>query len=308
MKKFISKVLLLFTGIIAISLLILWIVFFIMPPQFSFLYNASFTDKVERLKSINESKIILVGDSNVAFGFNSEMIEKEFNMPVVNLGLHGGLPNEILENMAKINIQNGDIVIVSHSIYVDNQITDYTLLWTTMESNLKHFDIVDKKHYYGLVKALPQFVSKKIRRFIKGQGKLIDEKGYSVTSFNEYGDFVFPRKESRFTFDEYSINIPYIGDETIKRLNELNDFCKEKGATLLISSYPIADGEYTPDKKYYEEFQKKMKDNLKCRIISDYKDYLFDYKYFYDTKLHLTDEGAILRTKQLIKDIKNWEK
>ena len=30
------------------------------------------------------------------------------------------------------------------------------------------------------------------------------------------------------------------------------------------------------------------------------------YDYFYDTKYHLTEEGAKVRTKQLIMDLKRW--
>jgi hypothetical protein len=41
------------------------------------------------------------------------MIEEALELPVVNLGGHGGLGLEFSLNMAKCNIQEGDIVIVS---------------------------------------------------------------------------------------------------------------------------------------------------------------------------------------------------
>jgi len=34
---------------------------------------------------------------------------------------------------------------------------------------------------------------------------------------------------------------------------------------------------------------------------------MYDYKYFFDTRFHLTTEGAKLRTKQLIEDLKAWK-
>lgn len=44
-------------------------------------------------------------------------------------------------------------------------------------------------------------------------------------------------------------------------------------------------------------------------MISNYIEYMFDYTYFYDYDcLHLNSEGADLRTKQLIKDLKRWQK
>ena len=39
-------------------------------------------------------------------------------------------------------------------------------------------------------------------------------------------------------------------------------------------------------------------------IISDVYDYIIEDGYFYDTEFHLNDSGVILRTKQLVDDIK----
>lgn len=81
--------------------------YFIIGRQYNDNYDAALVDKVDRLKSITEPKIILVGDSNVAFGINSKKIEEELGMPVVNLGLHGALGNAFHEQIAKLNIGGG---------------------------------------------------------------------------------------------------------------------------------------------------------------------------------------------------------
>ena len=43
------------------------------------------------------------------FGFNSEEIEEAMGMPVVNMGLHGGMGNAFHEEMGKLNVQPGRI-------------------------------------------------------------------------------------------------------------------------------------------------------------------------------------------------------
>ena len=85
MRKFIIKVII-FTVLFVISFvcLILFDVF-VIGSQFNHSYQASLIDKIARLESINEPKIILVGDSNVAFGFDSALIEQKIGMPVVNM-------------------------------------------------------------------------------------------------------------------------------------------------------------------------------------------------------------------------------
>ena len=40
-------------------------------------------------------------------------------------------------------------------------------------------------------------------------------------------------------------------------------------------------------------------------IISKVDDYLYKGRYFYDTDYHLNDLGVILRTEQLISDLKS---
>ena len=102
-----------FKFFIAMCLLLFYI--FNMLPQYENGYCASLIDKVNRLKSINEPKIVLLGNSNLAFGIDSKMLEESMNMPVVNMGLHGGDGNAFHEEMAKINVVSGDIYVLCHS-------------------------------------------------------------------------------------------------------------------------------------------------------------------------------------------------
>ena len=91
---------------------VLWIMtgMFIIGSQHEDGYCASLIDKAARLESINDPKIILVGNSNLSFGMDSRRVQEALNMPVVNLGLHGGLGNAFHEDIAKLNINSGDIV------------------------------------------------------------------------------------------------------------------------------------------------------------------------------------------------------
>lgn len=45
---------------------------------------------------------------------------------------------------------------------------------------------------------------------------------------------------------------------------------------------------------------------MDCPVISDYTEYCMSPELFYNTYLHLTNEGAAIRTEMLIKDIKNF--
>ena len=91
---------------------------------------------------------------------------------------------------------------------------------------------------------------------------------------------------------------------TVERLNELNQYCLQNGARLYVAGYPIGYGQYTPSESEFEKFQSELENKLDFPVISDFTDYFFDYSYFYDTNLHMTTDGAKLRTEQLIEDMR----
>ena len=72
----------------------------------------------------------------------------------------------------------------------------------------------------------------------------------------------------------------------------------------MIAGMPIADTEKSTSVKQIEQFQVDLERMAPWPVISDCKDYLFAPDMFYDNNSHLTDEGARLRTEQLIKDLK----
>ena len=137
MKKFIIKG---FALILLVALMMLGVVAFhryVIGSQYKYNYQAAIVDKIQRLESIDEPKIILVGNSNLAFGINSEIIQEKTGMPVVNLGLHASLGNKFHENIVKNHIGEGDVVVLCHTSYAGNndEIDDYVLAWITYDWN-----------------------------------------------------------------------------------------------------------------------------------------------------------------------------
>lgn len=308
MKKFLLKLLCLFA--VAFAALIFGIaVLFFAAPQYKYSYNASLIDKIDFLKKSSSPKIILCGNSNLAFGINSKLIENEFGMPVVNLGLHGGLGNAFHEEAAKLNIQAGDILIVCHSWYSDDdKISDPLLAWTTLENNFGLYKILRRKDFFDMVKAFPKYAEKTLMLWITKKGNKIPADCYTRTGFNENGDLIYPREYDKNLFDDsVHSSVPQINDVCAKRLNRLSEYCAKKNATLLVAGFPIMQrsGEVL-DRNEYENFQMNLAEKLDCRIISDFTDYIYDESLFYNTNLHLTNEGAEIRTKQLVNDLKKY--
>ncbi len=316
MKKFLIKIFILLMIVVGCCGLISVFDYFVIGSQYEYNYQASLIDKVDRLESINEPKIILVGHSNLSFGIDSKMLEEATGMPVVNLGLHGGLGNAFHEEIAKLNINEGDIVIVCHSSFSDTDtIKDTALAWITVDKNNELWKIIRNKDYPSMLKAYPDYLKNDLFLWLTHKGNIDAGGCYSRSAFNEYGDVVYKPEDGQMDVEEFfkntetnNIVVPQIGDVCINRLNEYNKYITGHGATMLVAGYPIAYGRYASFKQNdFEVFQKELQERLDCEIISDYTDYFYPYDYFYNTTLHLTKEGAEIRTKQLISDIEKWK-
>lgn len=285
-------------------------------PQYDQGYDASLIDKVNRLKSIEGPKMVLIGNSNLAFGMDSEMLEAAVGMPVVNMGLHGGAGNSFHENMAKLNITEGDIYVFCYHTFEDGgsiaaDHADTMVVWTAIEDHFGLWKLVNPSDIPYMLKGFPTYLRRSLYRFATNTGNENDPVLYEADNVyarflvNQYGDACAPRTTSEYTFT-MPVNPPRIADNTINRINELNDYITSRGATMLVAGIPIGNGELTADVSEFEAFTQEISNRLTCTVISNYADYLYDYSYFYDTNGHLTDDGTKLRTKQLITDLYNW--
>lgn len=279
----------------------------IISPQYTHEYNASFIDKMNRLKRINEPKIVLCSNSNLAFGIQSDLIEENIGMPVVNLGLHGGLGNAFNERMALFNLNEGDIVVISHlEYYDDDKISDPELALITVENYFRYWKIFRLKDYPRIFSSIPKYSLKCIYRYLfKRDCEKKQPTCYSRSAFNEYGDNVFPRNIEAGESAPY-IRHPRVNNTCMNRINKFYKYCKSRGIHLVISGAPILCGLEGFDKNEYIQFQNKVEELSECPVISDFTDYIFDKKYFYGGALHMTNEGAKLRTEQLISDLRNY--
>lgn len=287
--------------------LVILFCFGIVMPQYLNNYQAALIDKNERLCSIEGPKIVLVGNSNLAFGIDSRMIEEAFGLPVVNMGMHGGLGNPFNEQAALQNVCEGDIVILSYSNFDDGDvIKNQQLAWITIENHFELWSYVRPKDWKDMIKAYPTYLKDCLELWSQGIGNMDSGDEYSRLQFNEYGDNIYDRPGLLPDTDFSQVHIPEIGDGTIERINGLNADLQKQGATLLMTAYPIPVTEYTPSVEEYEAFSDRIDGLLDCPLISRYEDYMMEKELFYNTYLHLNNQGVKVRTELLIEDLQNY--
>ena len=89
---------------------------FIQKDVYGETYYAELKEKVERLKNVEEKKIVFIGGSSLIFGLRSEEIEKSTGYKVIDFGLYASLGTSLMINLAEPYIKKDDVVILAPEI------------------------------------------------------------------------------------------------------------------------------------------------------------------------------------------------
>ncbi|MEX1377730.1 MAG: hypothetical protein AB1Z23_09720 [Eubacteriales bacterium] len=305
MKKFIKKIII-FIIILSLIISIPYIIILALPPVYSSSYTAAIIDKYERLKSIDEPKIIMIAGSNYSFGIDSETIEEAFGMPVVNMGLHISYGMETVFSYVKNTINEGDIIILGLEYDVSMEGVS-GLMCNSIENNLELLSMVPVNMYLQTANDYLHYGKDKIK-ILSTEGERIYQGLYSRAAFNQYGDIGYScennKMENGYLADSKILITPNDSlVEMINSVNKLNNYIRKKGAYMYYS-FPSVNELSLEDESNIPTYLDFLKNNLKVPIISEISDYIFESKYFYDTNYHLNDEGTRLRTQLLIRDMK----
>lgn len=317
MKKILIKICLFILGVALVvsPFGIFMIVANSQPHIYSKTYYAALVDKVHNLRSHkNDKKIILVGGSNVAFGFNSKLIEEEFSeYKVVNFGLYAMLGTKIMMDLALESVNEGDMVFISPEINSQS-----TSLFFDGESTLKALED-DMSIIQSLPKDNRDNVIGNYFEFVINRGKqdgVIEPSGvYQRQNFNAYGDISYSeldengiayrsRNRMALHYDPtMMVDYSYTVDQTFyDYVNSYNNLITKKSAKLYYSFSPVNDKSVT-NKESVNDYYWSIRKNLACDVVGNPIDYIIDSHYFYDSNFHLNDAGAIYRSYLFVQDV-----
>ena len=281
-----------------------------LPPVFENSFVGALDEKVDRLYSVDEPKIVIIGGSSVAFGIDSELIERYTGMSVVNFGLYAALGTKLMLDLARDAIGEGDVVIVAPELDAQT-LSLYFSSSSTLRATDGSPELLLKlpwKHYPSLFGASWDFAAEKIGYLMSDSP---DPDGvYNSKNFNSYGDLEYPREYNVMSgyYDKNTIIDPspsVFSADFIEYLNEFTDDAEDKGASVYYSFSPlnsaaIKKGTTDDSIAAFEDF---IDESISAPRISALSDYVYDKAYFYDTNFHLNDSGVIMHSVNLTRDI-----
>ena len=273
-------------------------------------FVAALGDKYERLHSVKEPKLVVVGGSSVAFGLDSELLGRYTGREVVNFGLYATLGSKVMLDLSEDGLVAGDIVVFAPEPEAGTMSLFFgaEAVWQAIDVYPALFDLIpegDKEKLYA------EFADYKDDKDKYSAGVIPNPPGvYNRKSFNEFGDIAVERPynlmakgyDSNTTF---SFDTGIISDDFIDYFNAYATRLAEKGVTVYFSFCPINELalEEGVDGERLSAYQSYLDERLVCPIISDIEDYVMEWGYFYDTNMHLNDAGVTVRTNMLIKDV-----
>lgn len=270
-------------------------------------YLFAMTAKHKRAADIKTPKILFIGGSNLPFGLDSEKIQNDLGMPVVNFGLHAGLGLKFMFEEAKPFIHKDDIIVVVpeyHQFFGDACYGEETLVNVLVNIYPEGESLINITHRFKLLKFYPKIIrAKLISKILKPKKDEI----YLSSSFNEFGDVVAHIGKAPKGFHPQLLEDNKINYDAIKSLRMFNDFIQSQGAVLYFC-YPAYYREsYNSGRPSIEMLDKILSSETDVKIICKPDEFVFnDKKYFFDGAYHLSRTGIEERTSRLINLLRNY--
>ncbi|HJR81070.1 MAG TPA: hypothetical protein VJ821_13425 [Anaerolineales bacterium] len=289
------------------------LVFVTIKPDEKHLYQASLL-KARLLANLPAPRLILFGGSNIAFGIDSEQMERELKIPVINDGLHVGLGVAPLSEIKRY-IQSGDIIIISLEYYNFTDETSfygqpqYLADWIEI-SPARIWDIQDPiPQIPGLYTIMLQRkINRQVQNYLYGPSLNVTRGFYTGDQFNEHGDFVGHLGENNNTYFEVDNSIYPVNsvESAYTFLESFHQFALSKGAKVFYEAQ--AHRQTNCDLtgiKTINRFFSRLRSKTTIPLLTNLDHLCLPDNYFYDTPYHLNERGREIRTQRLIESLRS---
>ncbi len=286
-------------------------------------FHASFqnviVDKYRMLQETNEKKIIMVSGSSAAFGLDQRMLERETGYKIINLGVHAGFGTLFFSELAKENINEGDIVLLGYEYnwFKTFDRLGQKLIMSGIDENIdmyKHIPVNYWKNFVGymLKYAGEKYAGEKYIALTHERAKGM----YSREAFREEDAQMIWTRD--YALSDYYDNVTKYGtitvvdengnvtitDTSAAYLKKLKEFAESRGASIYFVSPPILYESVTCDVDSFLKLKELEERTIGIPYISDPRLYLFPPDLMADSVNHCNNEGEKIRTRILADDLK----
>ena len=292
-----------------------WLIIAGLAWSFGFFYNVYYGGLIGRLRGMYYNKValaeqiegskrlIIVGGSGAHYTVNSKLMEEELGIPVFNFGLDGNLGLNVIFPTILEQVRSGDIVLI---------IPEYLML-------LDEDGFGDRSAYFAVAIGKPRLGEVPPKQFaqdtfalgvpsLRGMTKSaidivkqVEVPDYYADPITDNGD---PTKtwERKSKWWEMTLKNP-VTSHSVARIKQFREELEAKGATLVISLPIIYASKDEKTVKNAEKTAEKL-GQIAPLIYDENLNLWTDVNLFADTHYHLKPEGRVIRSQELVKQLK----
>lgn len=275
-------------------------------------YNMGIMDKIARLKAteaLGKPRLILVGGSNLAFGIDSEKIQAQTGLQVINMGIAAGQGLGYILHTLERYIRDGDVILLA---------AEYGFFaggWNGSHERLIYMLDIHGESIFTLLR--PDFL-----KWPDGMLSYVKWKFYRVVThphtwkslgprswWNEYGDVTghLGLPSVPFAVHTGTSHVDRIDAFAVAAMsNYIQRVERDYPGTTFLLSFPAIEHQSF---QHYAPLIPVLTDLLVgagLEKISRPEDYVFPFEEFYDSIWHLRQEPREVRTNRLIRDYLAW--
>lgn len=267
-----------------------------------FSHERNVIDSYNKLHSLKDSnKIIIISGSNGAFGINSRMINRAFDMPVVNTSSTADIGVRMQFEIYKDFMHKGDIVVLTpeYGGGYDRLYGGSALLRVLSTFLPTAYSKVTLKQWIYVYK----YIGIHFDNAINTVNDMEFDGPYSDYYLNEFGDIECerPHKDS---LESISIN-GEVEDDYVAYLKSIFSYAEQKGINLILLPPTLREHEFKAFNKQIDSIANILKSNDICFRAKPSR-YSYHDSLYFDTPYHMTQQGANKRTENIIEDIRKF--
>ncbi|MBO4217087.1 MAG: leucine-rich repeat protein [Clostridia bacterium] len=282
----------------------------VLPPCFTNNYLSPFVQKLEHVAAAKErKKIIFVGSSSMDYGFDGAYYDSVFGdeYTIINCGLNAQVPGQFVIDVIEDYLGPDDVVVMSCEAgsFTGGNLLEWT--WCALESCYDVFRHIDLYDFGTLFSAYNTFMNGS--RFGKlnviNSGKQKTYADVNINYNNKYAELVAVRNydSSRTYNKDIAFASNRFDADRVFAFNDLAERLSDRGARLYFTFFPVYEGAVYTDANGRRNYENYLRNNLDFPVISTIDDYMFTAENIYDSAVHCTNAGALLRSQKLAADI-----
>lgn len=278
-----------------------------MYPHADSLINFTHQINYERLITRENDILYIVSGSTNIYGLSAARLEDALDnrWDIITYSTVASTPNALYAEIGLNFLDEDDILLFAPEASPAGHQwgTNFwkNIGWQLFEGAYDAIPLVDIRNYTKVFSSLASYNQTRAKT---------KEKTYEIflTDFNEYGEHITYRKTGDVTnpwikWDEAT----FFTDENVKNLNAVIDDANARGISTFIG-WLACTTEHTllaeaKDRNNQLHYMNRAAELYHADFFGDLADHIYPAHCVYDSAMHLTSEGCVLRTAQVIEDV-----